>query len=636
MESVIGAALPLEEAEQRGEGLSREEAVIQRITFKAEASRTAGSIGNLALLYALTGDEDCAAEARRRSLLVAGLDPRGYASHAVSDFGNGTIVSGLAAAYDLMPDYFSDEELGLIRSALHERLAITAPLFRNLEQRVHNAHAWQHTLQQFMEGALALYGEMPEADEWFRWGVRATVALYPWFGGAEGGSAEMASYFEGTNLHSSMQMRDLIFYATGIDLCGNPWYAANIYYTIYAHPPNHHRSQFGDHPAGPMSSGPSARVYLDTLYRGALLGDPCAVAYAAHHDGDLASTATLREAFQWLSLETPEPAPLSRLPAARAFRDIGVVLLHTDIDRPEENVFFEFKSGPYGSWGHAHADQNAFNLSAFDEPLLVDTGYYHSYGDDHHYGWTVQTKAHNAVLVDGTGQPNNNLRAFGKIIAFEQGDEYMYCAGEAAPAYHEVVLDRFTRHVLALKPDIFLVYDQIEAPEAHGYQYLLHAEREMAVEQARQAVDVVGERARCRVTLVEPAALQFSQHNQFDPPALEWRDDRGFEMPDQWHLTAATSEDAASQRFLAVIEVQRADRQPTAEVERITGDGWRGVRIVRDGSEIIAGFADALPTLEGELPRVPMSLGGVPAEAFAAAVELRGGECVRAVTIGGQ
>jgi hypothetical protein len=640
LNSELGKDLPLEDVKQKGEGLTREEGVIQRITFKGEAGRTAGQMQNLALMYALTGDESYAEEVRRRALLIAGLDARGYASHEVSDFGNGNLVEGMAWAYELTRDYLSDEELATIRDAIHERLAITAPTFHRLEQRLHNAHAWQHTMLQFMAGALAIADEVPEAAEWFRWGVKTTVALYPWFGGADGGSAEMANYFAGTNLHSSMQMRDLIYHATGIDLCDNPWYTNNVYYTIYAHPPNHHRSQFGDHGGGPMSSGLHRRAMLATRYRAALLDDPDAAAFAAAYATaggvKLDSVASLLDTYRRLRPEIPEPRPLSQLPAARAFRDIGVVYLHTGIERPEDNVFLEFKSGPFGSHGHSHNDQNTFNLSAYNEPLLVDTGYYHSYGDAHHAGWTMRTKAHNGILFDGTGQPNSSLDAFGRLIAFEEGAEFMYTAGEAKWAYDEVEIDRFTRHILALKPDIYLVYDQIETPEAHTHHYLLHAESEMAIDEAAKTVDVVGrEEARCRVTLVEPAGLAISQHHEFDPPALRWRDDRGFEMADQWHLTAQPAKAADTRRFLAVIEVGRRGDEPVAQVERLQGDGWLGVRIVREDGEIVAGFADELPTLDGDLPRVQMDFGSVSADGFAAAVELRGGESVRAVTIGG-
>lgn len=636
LEREIDRELPLEQVGQRGENLTREQAVIQRVTFKGEAGNTAGAIENLALLYALTGEERWAAEARRRALLIAGLDPRGYASHAVSDFGNGNLVEGMAFAYDLLGDYLSPEERGTIRDAIHERLAITAPLFRKLEQRVHNAHAWQHTLQQFAEGALAIADEAPDARGWFEWAVRTTVALYPWFGGADGGSAEMASYFEGTNLRSSMDLRDLIFRATGIDLCANPWYRSNIMYTIYAHPPQHLRSQFGDHPGGPSSPGPHRGVYLATRYRAALLGDRFAAAYAAAYEGSWVGAGRLRDEFGWLQAPLPEPASLAQLPHARAFRDIGVVYLHTAMERPDDNVFFEFKSGPYGSWGHSHGDQNAFNLAAFNEPLLIDTGYYHSYGDDHHAGWTMQTRAHNAILVDGTGQPTRSLDAPGRLLAFEQGDGYMYGAGEARGAYHEVALDRFTRHVLALEPDLFVVYDQLEAPQPHSYQYLLHAEREFAINRAAQAVDAVGERGQCRVTLVAPARLSFAQDHVFDPPALHWRDDRGFEMPDQWHLTAETAAPAASQRFLAIIEVTRAGEPFATRVEPLRGEGWLGVRMVRaDGREVVAGFSAELPGLDGTMPRATLTLGPVSAEAFALAAELRDGAPVRVVTISG-
>jgi hypothetical protein len=247
----------------------------------------------------------------------------------------------------------------------------------------------------------------------------------------------------------------------------------------------------------------------------------------------------------------------------------------------------------------------------------------------------MRTKAHNGILFDGTGQPIRSLQGFGRIIAFEQADEYMYCAGEAKWAYDEVEIDRYTRNVLALKPDIFLIYDQIETPEPHSHQYLLHSEVRMALDEAAQTADVVRDTARCRVTLLEPSGMALSQHHEFDPPARRWREDRDFAMPDQWHLTAEPAEAAESRRFLAVIEIGPADEQPSAQVERIGGDGWLGVRMVREDGEIVAGFAEELPTLEGELPQAAMEYGPLNADGFAAAVEVRDGETVRAVTVGG-
>jgi hypothetical protein len=636
-EGQLGLKLPLEEQKERQTGLDREGSVVQRVSSKYDANKTGGWVQHLATMYLITGDERYAAEVRRRALLIAALDPEGYTAHRVSDFANGTLTEAMAYAYDYCYDYLTEDERTQIREALLARLAIAAKAFRpSLEQRVNNAHAWQHTFLQFTAGCLALYGEDERATDWFEWATRAFVGLYPWFGGPEGGSAECTNYFEGTNLKSSMDTRDLIWAATGIDLCQNPWYRNNIYYAIYGHPPGHMRSQFGDHSGGPSSPGPHRGVLATMRYRAALLGDPFAAAYATSTDADLITARGPRQAWQWLSTEMPEPRSLSELPAARAFADIGTVFMHSAINRPDANIAIEFKCSPYGSYGHGHADQNCFNLSAFNEPLFIDTGYYHSYGDPHHNGWTRQTKAHNGILVDGVGQPIGDLRHFGKLIGFEQGDEYAWCAGEAAGAYADVDLDRFTRHLLWLKPDILLVYDQLEAPEPHNWQLLLHAEREMNIDEQSRSVDAVGENGSARAVILSAGELSFSQHHEFDPPAVKWRTDRKFDMPDQYHLTAATVDATTSARLLTVIQVVRAGEEFASSVEPLAGEGWLGCRLTRaDGEQILAGFATQVMGQEGDQPAVQMQLGPVGARAFAVAAHITDGRTQRLVTIGG-
>jgi len=371
-------------------------------------------------------------------------------------------------------------------------------------------------------------------------------------------------------------------------------------------------------------------------YRAALLDDPFSAAYAASTDADLITARGPRQAWQWLSTEMPEARSLSELPAARAFADIGTVFMHSAINRPDANIAIEFKCSPYGSYGHGHADQNCFNLSAFNEPLFIDTGYYHSYGDPHHNGWTRQTKAHNGILVDGTGQPIGDLRHFGKLIGFEQGDEYAWCAGEAAGAYADVDLDRFTRHLLWLKPDILLVYDQLEAPEPHNWQLLLHAERRMLVDEESRSVDAVGEKGSARAVILSAGELDFSQNHEFDPPAVKWRTDRKFDMPDQYHLTAATVDATTSARLLTVIQVVRAGEEFASSVEPLAGEGWLGCRLTRaDGEQIVAGFATQVMGREGDQPAVQMQLGPVGARAFAVAAHIADGRTQRIVTIGG-
>ncbi|MCD6362254.1 MAG: hypothetical protein J7M38_15450, partial [Armatimonadetes bacterium] len=138
-----------------------------------------------------------------------------------------------------------------------------------------------------------------------------------------------------------------------------------------------------------------------------------------------------------------------------------------------------------------------------------------------------------------------------------------------------------------------------------------------------------------RAVILHGGELAFSQNHEFDPPAVKWRTDRKFDMPDQWHLTAEPLAPSASQRFLTVIEIVRAGGEFASSVEPLSGDGWLGCRIVRGDEEIVAGFAREVMGLDGSLPSVPMRLGEVRAHAFAVAAHLKGGRPQRLVTIGG-
>src|SRR3546814_15698448 len=64
---------------------------------------------------------------------------------------------------------------------------------------------------------------------------------------------------------------------------------------------------------------------------------------------------------------------------------------------------------------------------------------------------------------------------------FLQGEEMAYVMGDASAAYssaetgEDYGLKKFHRHLLLLKPDIIVVYDEMEADHPASWSWLLHS-----------------------------------------------------------------------------------------------------------------------------------------------------------------
>lgn len=55
-------------------------------------------------------------------------------------------------------------------------------------------------------------------------------------------------------------------------------------------------------------------------------------------------------------------API-KLPKGRAFKDIGLVAMHSNLANPVKNLGSYLMSNPFGAAGHGHAAQNAFTIN---------------------------------------------------------------------------------------------------------------------------------------------------------------------------------------------------------------------------------------------------------------------------------
>ena len=137
--------------------------------------------------------------------------------------------------------------------------------------------------------------------------------------------------------------------------------------------------------------------------------------------------------------------------------------------------------------------------------------------------------------------------------------------GEAAGAY-EPLLERFTRAIIFVKPELIVVYDRLEANEPSIYEYWLHAVNKISVKGQHQ-IQVRNDDVVCDIDFLTPSGLSFEQTDQYDPnprPRITLR---------EWHLTATTPEKSKRMEFVTLYRPHRInDRVPDdATLERIDG-----------------------------------------------------------------
>lgn len=212
---------------------------------------------------------------------------------------------------------------------------------------------------------------------------------------------------------------------------------------------------------------------------------------------------------------------IAKLPYSRLFRNAGQVLMRDTWDYPNATLL-EFKSSSFGSINHHHLDQNSFTIF-YKSPLLIDSGYYDSYGTNHWYNYYIRTIAHNSITVSDPNEkfilswvpkesqllsndggqrlmkithPNldqikeGGSNHFDGIVRYEYKPEYTYTSGNASKAYNSDKLDQqngFLRSIIFLrkssfwKHPIIVVFDSVKTkPGKVGLKkrFLLHTATE--------------------------------------------------------------------------------------------------------------------------------------------------------------
>lgn len=194
-----------------------------------------------------------------------------------------------------------------------------------------------------------------------------------------------------------------------------------------------------------------------------------------------------------------EPQVPDDLPLARTFWDMESVIWRTGWGA--DSLVFALKGGALGG----RFAFNTFTEGRFPwEPPCADTGCALHTGHDHHDTngfylyragrWLagenvgvdyVATALHNTLLIDGQGQyappyehfdtrPRDFIGRDGYLEEVGSTANFDYIAADATRRYAVPGLADVTRHVLFVRPDYFLMLDNLGADTPHRYDWVAH------------------------------------------------------------------------------------------------------------------------------------------------------------------
>jgi acetyl esterase/lipase len=426
---------------------------------------------------------------------------------------------------------------------------------------------------------LALWDDLPEAREWWRFAYGFYRDQFSPWGGDDGGWAEGNAYWRGTFEHAAFQ--DALLAIGDPTAYSSPFWRNSPFFALYNVQPYLH-TIFGDTSnAGRFNLEPSIADYMEHLAR--VQQNGYFRAYAAlctdkrprPSDKGLAGldrtypTACEFLIRNFIASDRPLPParPLSELPPYRFFRDVGWVSLHSALGRPDDDIQITFKSSPYGSFSHSHADQNAFILNAYGESLAINSAYREFHGSPHHKDWTRQTKSKNALLINGLGQKAQDKKATGKITRYEIKDRYVWTTGDATVAYKSAQngVQCVTRDLVFIDQRYVVVRDHVELAAPGKLSWLLHAEKNLTWDETNHTAVIRGEKAALTAQLVAPGVSWRGRvTDQFpvpiDPKYVEGEVGDSYvtgKWTAQQHLTVDSSEPATNFTVFAVLWPER-------------------------------------------------------------------------------
>jgi hypothetical protein len=458
------------------------------------------------------------------------------------------------------------------------------------EYKIYDAHLWQGGVHKPMFASIVLSAYRDDAVQWFRYYYELWLFRSPAGSRNDGGWHAGLGYF-GVNDRALLQSAWVLQQVSGFNFYNQPWYKNFSKFLSFSSPINNPRDRFGDFTAKSANVG-TGKVHnaLSTMQ---LHFDPdnfwhnWRVSRYKLNTSDIRKNSPLANANRWyLALANAKfgnPPKVTKVASpdktmqAALFQDLGFVGASSDMSNPENNMHITFRSTPFGGINHSFSAQNSFNLSYGGDALFINTGHRHSTALHQAFDYKL-SRAHNTIAPDGIVQ-SDGITGFGWVPRFVHGEQYTYFVGDASKAYsgdfelneeldiyktrkgglYEAKVTRFRRHVLVIRPNIMIIYDELEAKEPYDWRYKLHSHNKMTLV-GPNSVATANKAANAMAHIWGSGKLDINITDKYRFQALNLRakaiNGKIPDFPDSWHLEVSPVKKMNNFKFLTVIEIE--------------------------------------------------------------------------------
>ena len=485
--------------------------------LNTEAARGYQRLYRAGVAYLISGDAEIGAYAKSALLKITSWDPNGATSYKNQDQLHRDIARYSAMVYDWIYDLLTPEERSTVLNMIKVRTQTMVDHLVNpanssfIGTMPFESHGWTASGYIGVIGVATL-GDIPEAEEWLRIIIPVYANVLPPWGGEDGGWSQGTAYWM-SSMSSGNDIR-VLFKSMGILNLYDKAHQRNSGKALMYFYPNNSYSVFGDESGQFKSNDRNAVANNLEIYAG-VYQNPQYVWGKEVFDIDISDDMSMIA----LGNTLPKAEPPNSWERSYFAPSIGWVVMHSNLIDPNR-VSLWFKSSWYGSFNHSHPDQNSFIIQAYGEQLAIDAGFYDYYGSDHDIGFAKKTYAHNAITFNnGNGQPWYDITAKGSVTQYVTHTDFDAVTGDATPAY-KGDLGKAVRHIVFIRPDMFIVIDDLEAKSGESYQFewFLNAETDIVVSENKTDARITQKDAQLDAKMHYPTNITSYYSNIFAGP----------------------------------------------------------------------------------------------------------------------